>query len=210
MTGARTGWDEAAVAALYQAHYEPLVRLAALLVGDTTMAEDVVQDCFVALHGGWRRLRAADHALPYLRQSVVNRSRSLLRHQAVAERYLSRAPTPDLASAEDSALESWQRSVVISALGMLPARQREALVLRYYAGLANPQAAAVMGVTEGTVKRHVWRALGSLRAALEAELAPSRSGRLAGRRRAVHQVSSPSAAPEAGDRMTTQSGARPR
>jgi len=49
------GWAEDAVAALYQRHYRPLVRLAALLAGDTAVAEDVVQDCFVALHGGWRR-----------------------------------------------------------------------------------------------------------------------------------------------------------
>jgi RNA polymerase sigma-70 factor (sigma-E family) len=185
MTASPTGWDEDAVVALYQAHFGPLVRLAALLVGDTAMAEDVVQDCFVALHGGWQRLRAADQAVPYLRQSVVNRSRSVLRHRAVANRHMSGAAMPEVASAEDSALESWQRSIVASALGMLPTRQREALVLRYYAGLPNRQAADAMGISEGAVKRHVWRGVASLRAALEAELAPSRDGWGAGRRRAT-------------------------
>jgi RNA polymerase sigma-70 factor (sigma-E family) len=169
------GWDEGAVAALYQMHYRPLVRLAALLVGDIALAEDVVQDCFVAMHGAWRRLEDADRAKHYLRRSVINRSRSVLRHRAVAGRYLSRTWMPDIPSAEDSALESWERSVVVSALATLPVRQREALVLRYYAGLPDPRVAAVMGISEGAVKRHIWRALTSLRAALETELAP-RSG----------------------------------
>ena len=74
---------------------------------------------------------------------------------------------------------------VVTAPGMLPTRQREALVLRYYAGLPNRHAADVMGISEGAVERHVWRAVTSLRAALEAELAPSLSGWGAGRHRAV-------------------------
>ncbi len=117
---------------------------------------------------------------------------------------------PDIPSAGDSALESWQRSEVVSALGTLPARQREALVLRYYAGLPGPQAAAVMGISEGAVKRHIWRALTSLRAALDTEPSRPRGGRPADRHQAVNQVSSPLAGGEAGDRITELSGAGPR
>jgi DNA-directed RNA polymerase specialized sigma24 family protein len=47
----------AAAVALYTAYYRPLMRLAALLVRDKGMAEDVVQDSFVAMHANWRRLR---------------------------------------------------------------------------------------------------------------------------------------------------------
>ena len=72
------GSDEDAVTALYQMHYRPLVRLATLLVGDIALAEGVVQDCFVVMLGGWRRLRAADRALPYLRRSVIDRGRMRL------------------------------------------------------------------------------------------------------------------------------------
>ena len=169
------GWDEDAVAVLYQVHYRPLVRLAALLVSDIALAEDVVQDCFVAMHGAWQRLNAADRAPHYLRQSVINRCRSQLRHRAVVGRYLSRTWMPDIPSAEASALESWERSAVVPALVTLPVRQREALVLRYYAGLPDPQVATVMSISEGAVKRHIWRALRSLRAALETELAGPRS-----------------------------------
>jgi DNA-directed RNA polymerase specialized sigma24 family protein len=73
----------AALGALYWQHYRALVRLAALLVWDTPTAEDVVQDAFVALHGGRQRLTDADNALACLRQVVVNRPRSVLRHLCV-------------------------------------------------------------------------------------------------------------------------------
>jgi DNA-directed RNA polymerase specialized sigma24 family protein len=53
---------------LYQAHYAPLVRSAALLVGTRATAEDVVQDCFIAMHRSWWRLRDTSGALPYLRR----------------------------------------------------------------------------------------------------------------------------------------------
>ena len=69
-----------AVTELYSLHYHRLVRLAALLVRDVPTAEDVVQDSFVAMHDGWQRLRDAESALAYLRQAVLNRSRSVLRH----------------------------------------------------------------------------------------------------------------------------------
>src|SRR5215471_17132926 len=79
---ARVGWSaDRAVTELYSLHYRALVRLAALLVRDTPTAEEVVQDSFVAMHGGWQRLRDAEKALAYLRQAVVNRSRSVLRHR---------------------------------------------------------------------------------------------------------------------------------
>src|SRR5213595_2847146 len=97
-------WDAArAVTAIYTAHYRSLVRLAALLVRDVATAEEVVQDAFVAMHGAWRRLRDPDKALSYLRQSVVNRSRSVLRHRAVVEKYAPKG-LPDAQSAEHGAI----------------------------------------------------------------------------------------------------------
>jgi DNA-directed RNA polymerase specialized sigma subunit, sigma24 homolog len=71
-------WDaDQAVTAMYSEHYRSLVRLAALLVRDVATAEEVVQDSFIAMHTAWRRIRDNDKALSYLRQSVVNRSRSV-------------------------------------------------------------------------------------------------------------------------------------
>jgi RNA polymerase sigma-70 factor (sigma-E family) len=162
-------WDaDRAVTALYTTHYRSLVRLAALLVRDVATAEEVVQDSFVAMHGGWRRLRDSDKALSYLRQSVVNRSRSVLRHRVVVDRNAPK-PAPDMPSAEHGAIALLERSAVVSALRTLPPRQREALVLRYYGDLSEAQIASTMGISRGAVKSHTARAIAALRSVLERE-----------------------------------------
>lgn len=160
-------WDaDRAVTAIYSEHYRSLVRLAAFLVRDTSTAEEVVQDSFVAMHGAWRRLRDTDKALSYLRQSVVNRSRSVLRHRMVVDKNTPKPP-PDMPSAEHGAIIQLERSAVVSALRSLPDRQREALVLRYYGDLSEAQIASVMGISRGAVKSHTARAMAALRAVLE-------------------------------------------
>ena len=157
--------DEA-VTELYATHYRSLVRLAALLVRDTGIAEEVVQDSFVAMHGAWRRLRDSEKALSYLRQSVVNRSRSVLRHRTVVERNAPKS-APDEPSAEHGAIALLERSAVIAALRTLPARQREALVLRFYADMSEAQIADAMCISKGAVKSHTARAMQALRTVLE-------------------------------------------
>lgn len=159
---------EAAVTALYTAHYRTLVGLAGLLVRDPGTAEEVVQDSFVALHRGWRRLRDNDKALAYLRRSVLNGSRSVLRRRAVADRYVPRPEAdPGAPSAEQGAMALLERSAMVAALRTLSVRQREAVVLQYYAGLSGPQAAQAMGISASAVKNHTARAMASLRGVLE-------------------------------------------
>jgi RNA polymerase sigma-70 factor (sigma-E family) len=157
--------DRAAVQ-LYAAHYKALVRLAAMLVRDTPTAEEVVQDAFVAMHGGWHRLEDTEKALAYLRQAVVNKSRSVLRHRMVVETNLQSAP-PDMPSAEHGAFALLERSAVVAALRNLPERQREAIVLRYYLDLSEADIAATMGISRGAVKSHTARGMAAFRAALE-------------------------------------------
>jgi RNA polymerase sigma-70 factor (sigma-E family) len=165
--------DEALVA-LYTAHYRSLVRLGALLLRDTAAAEDVVQDAFVAMHASWRRLRDPDKALAYLRQAVVNRARSRLRHLKVVERKTP-PPLPEsgqihgafVPSAEQGAIHALERQHVMSALGNLPHRQREVLVLRYYADLSEAQIAETMGISPGAVKSHASRGIAALRQTME-------------------------------------------
>ena len=167
VTHAAVEWDaDRAVTAIYSEHYRSLVRLAAFLVRDTSTAEEVVQDSFVAMHGAWRRLRDTDKALSYLRQSVVNRSRSVLRHRMVVDKNTPKPP-PDMPSAEHGAIIQLERSAVVSALRSLPERQREALVLRYYGDLSEAQIASVMGISRGAVKSHTARAMSALRVVLE-------------------------------------------
>jgi RNA polymerase sigma-70 factor (sigma-E family) len=166
-SSARLGWSaDRAVTELYSLHYRALVRLAALLVRDTGTAEEVVQDAFVAMHDGWQRLRDAENALAYLRQAVVNRSKSVLRHRTVVDKNLQKA-VPDMPSAEHGALVLLERSAVVAALHGLPDRQREAIVLRYYADLNEAEIAATMGISRGAVKSHTARGMIALRSALE-------------------------------------------
>ena len=164
---ARAEWSaDRAVVELYSEHYRSLVRLAALLVRDTPTAEEVVQDSFIAMHESWQRLKDTGKALAYLRQVVVNRSRSVLRHRTVVDKNLQK-PAPDMPSAEHGAFVSLERSAVVAALRNLPERQREAIVLRYYADLSEAEIATAMGISRGAVKSHTARGMSSLRAALE-------------------------------------------
>ena len=163
-----SAWDaDDAVTHLYAAHYRSLVRLAALLLRDVPVAEEVVQDAFVAMHGAWRRLADPDKALAYLRQSVVNRSRSALRHRSVEARHAP-AAAPDTASAEQSALLALEHESVLAALRELPVRQREVLVLRYYLDLSEADIADTVGISRGAVKSHASRGIAALRSQLEA------------------------------------------
>ena len=160
-----SGWDaDRAVAALYATHYRPLVGLAELLVGDLAAAEDVVQESFVAMHGRWHRLGDQASAVSYLRKSVVGRSRSALGYRAVAGRDAPPANGPNAARGRGSPLEN---PAVVAALGALPQRQREALVLRCYQDLSEAQVASAMGITTSAVHRYTARGRSALRARLE-------------------------------------------
>jgi RNA polymerase sigma-70 factor (sigma-E family) len=164
---ARKEWSaDLAVVELYSMQYKSLVRLAAVLVRDTQTAEEVVQEAFIAMHDGWHRLKDTDKALAYLRQAVVNRSRSVLRHRMVVEKNAPKPP-PDMPSAEHGAMVMLERSAVVKALRGLPERQREALILRYYADLSEADIAAAMSISKGAVKSHTARGMAALRAALE-------------------------------------------
>ena len=155
-----------AVTELYSRHYRALVRTAIFLVRDVPTAEDVVQDSFAALHDGWQRLKDPDKALAYLRQTVVNRSRSVLRHRTVVDKYPQKA-LPDMPSAEHGALVLLERRAVVTVLRDLPERQREAIVLRYYACLSEAEIAGAMGISRGAVKSHTARGMAALRAQLK-------------------------------------------
>jgi RNA polymerase sigma-70 factor (sigma-E family) len=162
-------WDaDEIVTQIYSGHYNQLVRLALLLVHDVQTAEEVVQDAFEAMHLAWRRLRDSEKALSYLRQTVVNRSRSVLRHRKVVDMHAPK-PAPDEPSAEHAALALLERSAVAAALRMLPQRQREAIVLRYYADFSEADIASAMGISRGAVKSHTARAMAALKSILEQE-----------------------------------------
>jgi RNA polymerase sigma-70 factor (sigma-E family) len=153
------------VTALYLTHYRPLVRVAALLVQDLATAEEIVQDSFAAVHAAWRQLPDADYALSYLRRSVVDRSRSALRQHVVVDKIAPQL-APGLPAGQGEMSIEVERSAFISALRTLPARQREVVVLRYFADLPATQIASATGISEGAVNVHAAQAMSSLRAEL--------------------------------------------
>ena len=154
-----------AVTALYTAHWQPLVRLATLLTRDASVAEEIVADAFVALHRRWHHLADQAAAHGYLRTSVVNGSRSALRHRQVVER-LRRPGPADPPGPEERAVQSSEDARVLTALHTLPRRQQEVLILRYYADMSEHDIAATLGISRGAVKTHAHRAMTALRSAL--------------------------------------------
>ena len=161
-----SSWD--IVTEIYDGEYKSLVRLAVLLVHDVPTAEEVVQDAFEAMHTALRRLRDSEKALSYLRQAVVNKSRSVLRHRTVVDKNAPK-PAPDEPSAEHAAMALIERTAVVAALRALPERQREAIVLRYYADFSEADIAAAMGISRGAVKSHTARGMTALRSILAQE-----------------------------------------
>jgi RNA polymerase sigma-70 factor (sigma-E family) len=147
------------VTALYREHALGLTRLAFIMLGDRQAAEDVVQEAFCSVYLAWGRLPEHDRILGYLRVCVINGCRSAIRRGKRAPRALTTPPAP---SAESDAMIGEEQRAAVAALRQLPARQREVLVLRYYAELPELEIARVMGVSRGTVASTTARALAAL------------------------------------------------
>ncbi|MBC6460356.1 SigE family RNA polymerase sigma factor [Actinomadura sp. HBU206391] len=149
----------AVVAELYEGHALRLTRMALVMVGDRPTAEDVVHEAFLGLYRRWPHLRDPERALAYVRSAVLNRCRNALRRRRVPFRA---EHLPPIWSAEAEALVGEEQREVMNALHRLPARQREALVLRYFCDLSEAQTAETMRVSRGTVKSTTSRALTAL------------------------------------------------
>jgi RNA polymerase sigma-70 factor (sigma-E family) len=148
----------------------PLRRIGFLLTGDWGEAEELAQEAMARTFAAWPRVRGYDRPAAFARKVLLNRHRSLLRRAVVEARHLlasrpQERHEPDF-SGDDLIL--WQ------ALRRLPARQRTAIVLRYYLDLSEAEVARQLGVPAGTVKSLVHRGLARLRARLGAEYAGER------------------------------------
>ncbi len=148
--------------ALYDAHWRYLVRLAALLVDDTASAEDVVQDAFLALHRSSGSLRDPDAALAYLRTTVLNLSRSVLRRRQVARKHLKVAEPEATAGADHDVLVRDEHRAALRAVRQLPRHQREVLILRYWSGLSEREIAETLNISPGSVKSAASRGMATL------------------------------------------------
>jgi len=155
---------EHGLAALYATHAPEALRLAYLLTGDRMLAQDLVQDAFARLIGRFVHLRAAAGFEPYLRRTIVNLSRDHFRRRKVERAYLARQASlrsavttvePDVTTHE----------AMREALMTLPARQRAAIVLRFYEDMSDLQVSEVLRCRPATVRSLVSRGVQALRAA---------------------------------------------
>jgi RNA polymerase sigma-70 factor (sigma-E family) len=140
--------------AFYHREFRGLVRLAMVLVDSQEQAEEVVQDAFATLY---LRYGSVTTPLAYIRASVLNGSRKVLRRRMLSRRLLGH-PQPD---------GEMVYNHVIDAVRRLPARQRAAVVLRYELQLTDAEIADTLGVPLGTVKSTLHRAIAQLRQEIE-------------------------------------------
>jgi RNA polymerase sigma factor (sigma-70 family) len=145
-------------AMLFNAQFARMVRLAALLGADDP--EDIAQEAFARLEQRLDRLPAGVNAVAYVRTTVVNLTRSRLRHLRVVRRFATEPPLVE--SAEILAVLSDDRRRVIRGLSQLTVRQRQVLVLRYWLDLPEREIAETLDIRPGTVKSTSSKALAAL------------------------------------------------
>ena len=149
-----------------------LMRFATVLTGRTWPAEDVVSDVLGRAFERWDRIAATDHPHAYVRRMIVN---EYLGWRRRAMRTAVRSDVGDLlAPARDHAEAHAEHSELVDELRRLPAKQRAALVLRYYEGLPFDEIARMLGTGENAVRSNVSRALKKLRVELAPEGEPAR------------------------------------
>jgi RNA polymerase sigma factor (sigma-70 family) len=134
----RSTHDPASFEAFYRAELRGQVQRAALLLGSSALANDVVHDAFIAVFARWGTL---DEPGPYLNRCVLNRCRDLQRRMRSAPDH----GAPDFVGDRSEDVAVWD------ALRRLPFRQRAALIMRYWEGLDERQIADALGVRPGSV-----------------------------------------------------------
>jgi RNA polymerase sigma-70 factor (sigma-E family) len=141
---------------LYRRTFAPMVRLAYVLVDTDEQAEEVVQDAFAALYVRWHKVTDPE---AYLRTSVLNGARAVLRRRRVLRR---RAHELHVVDAEEDA-GATRSGQIVDIVRRLPARQRAVVVLRYEMQLSEAEIAHTLDIPVGTVKSNLHRALARLR-----------------------------------------------
>ncbi|MET8180093.1 SigE family RNA polymerase sigma factor [Streptomyces sp. NPDC005336] len=140
-----------------------LLRTARSLTSNACDAEDLLQTALTKTYIAWERIEDHNALDGYVRRALVNTRTSQWRKRKVDEFAFEELPEPDPVPAPDPAEQQVLRDTMWRAVLRLPDRQRAMVVLRYYEDLSEAQTAEVLGVSVGTVKSAVSRALGKLR-----------------------------------------------
>jgi RNA polymerase sigma-70 factor (sigma-E family) len=140
-----------------------LLRTARSLTANPCDAEDLLQTALAKTYLAWDRIDDHGALDGYVRRTLVNTRTSLWRRRRVDEYATDELPEPRVHGRPDPAEQQAQRDAMLRAISRLPARQRAMVVLRYYEDMSEVQTAEALGVSVGTVKSAVSRALGKLR-----------------------------------------------
>ncbi|MGV9253548.1 SigE family RNA polymerase sigma factor [Streptomyces sp. NPDC003697] len=141
-----------------------LLRTARSLTANPSDAEDLLQTALTKTYAAWDRIEDHRALDGYVRRALLNTRTSQWRKRKVDEFACGELPEPDpVPGGTDPAEQQALRDAMWRAIMKLPARQRAMVVLRYYEDLSEVQTAEVLGVSVGTVKSAVSRALGKLR-----------------------------------------------
>jgi RNA polymerase sigma-70 factor (sigma-E family) len=155
---------EGRVAELYVRHSPAAWRLAFLLTGDRTAAEDLVQEAFIRVVGRFAHLRVPDAFEAYLRRTIVNLHTSQLRRTRLERSFVERERHVIAGGLVEPAAENLgEREELWRELLRLPARQRAAVVLRFYEDLSERETADVLRCSPAAAKSLVARAMETLR-----------------------------------------------
>ena len=155
--------EERRLGELYRRHVPEMVRLAYIVTGDATAAEDLAQDAFVRVAGRFAHLRNRDAFGTYLRRTLLNLCKNHFRHRDVERTYLQRQAPP---GSVDPQATAGEHDAIRGALLRLPVRQRAAIALRYFEDLSVDETARVLGCGPKAVKSLTARGMETLRATL--------------------------------------------
>ena len=160
--------------ALFRAEYAKLCRIAARLVHDRTLAEEIVSESMLTV---WRRRDHVDwdRPFPYLYRVVINECKDTLEIAGKQRALQSKVATLDVVPHQRTAAAAVEPRVagdalVLEMLQDLPLQQRSVVVLRVFEDMAEVDVAEVLGISVGSVKSHYSRGLAALRTAMAGSL----------------------------------------
>jgi RNA polymerase sigma-70 factor (sigma-E family) len=141
-----------------------LFRFAVMLTGNPALADELVSDVLGKAFERWAQVAAADNVHAYVRRMVVNE------YLGWRRRHARTTPVADLTTLADPARDHGDaygdQQELLAELNQLPAKQRAAVVLRYYEGLSFAEIATELGSGENAVRSNISRALARLRIAM--------------------------------------------